>query len=100
MAVDAQQFPVAAVGRIIPVIMVFVMDRQLSQFFARKITAAFCTDPREDLQRLISIVYFFHSLFFRRGFPLSLSAVLQIKSEIIDVSNFLDKNKSILFSNN
>lgn len=63
VAVDTQKLPVAAVGRIVPVIMVFVMNGQLSQFFAGKITAAFSTDPREDLQRLISVVYFFHSLF-------------------------------------
>jgi len=61
VAVNTQQLPVAAVGRIVSVIMVFVMDRQLAQFFAGKITAAFCADPREDLQRLISVLYFFQS---------------------------------------
>ena len=63
MAVDTQQLPVAAVGRIVSVIMVFMMDRQLAQLFAGKITAAFCADPREDLQRLFSVLYFFHSLY-------------------------------------
>ena len=60
VAVDAQQFPVAAVGRIVHVIMVFVMDRQLAQFFAGEIPAAFCADPREDLQGPFSVLYFFH----------------------------------------
>ena len=64
VAVDAQQLPVAAVGRIVPVIMVFVMDRQLAQFFAGKITAAFCADPWEDLQGLFSVLNFFHVVFF------------------------------------
>jgi hypothetical protein len=44
--------------------MVFVMDRQLAQFFAGKITAAFCADPREDLQRPFSVLYFFHSIIY------------------------------------
>jgi hypothetical protein len=64
VAVDAQQFPVAAVGRIVHVIMVFVMDRQLAQFFAGKITAAFCADPREELQGTFSVLYFFHSIIY------------------------------------
>ena len=46
VAIDAQQLPVAAVRRIVVVIMVFVMDCQLAQFFAGKIPAAFCADPR------------------------------------------------------
>ena len=66
VAVDTQQLPVAAVGRIVQVIMVFVMDRQLTQFFTGKITAAFCADPREDLQRPFSVLYFFHSFFLTR----------------------------------
>ena len=60
VAVDAQQLPVAAVGRIVHVIMVFVMDRQFSQFFAGEIPAAFCANPREDLQGPFSVLYFFH----------------------------------------
>ena len=65
VAVDAQELPVAAVRRIIPIIMVFVMHRQLAQFFAGKITAAFCADPGEDLKRLFSVLNFFH-IFHRR----------------------------------
>ena len=49
VAIDAQQLPVAAVGRIVHVVMVSVMDRQLAQFFAGKLPAAFCADPWEDL---------------------------------------------------
>ena len=60
VAVDAQQLPVAAVGWIVHVIMVLVMDRQLAQFFAGEIPAAFCADPREDLQGPFSVLYFFH----------------------------------------
>ncbi len=67
VAVDAQQFPVAAVGRIVPVIMVFVMDRQLPQFFAGEIPAAFCADPREDLQGPLSVLNFFHAIFILKG---------------------------------
>jgi hypothetical protein len=49
VAVDTQQLPVAAIGRIIPVIMVFVMDSQLVEFFTGKLSSAFCADPRDDL---------------------------------------------------
>ena len=64
VAVDAQKLPVAAVGWFVHEIMVFVMDRQLPQFFAGEIPAAFCADSREDLQGPFSILYFFHSAFY------------------------------------
>lgn len=49
MAVNAQQLPIAAIGRVVVVIMVFVMDRQLAQFFPVKITPAFPANPGKDL---------------------------------------------------
>jgi hypothetical protein len=42
--------------------MIFVMNGQLPQFFSGKITTAFSTDPRENLQRLLSILSVVHSL--------------------------------------
>ena len=63
VAVDAQQLPVAAVGWIVPVVMVLVMNGQLPQFLAGKLAAAFSADPREDLQCLIPVFYFFHTFF-------------------------------------
>ena len=52
VTVEAQQLPVAAVGGIIVVVVVLVMDRQLAQLLAAKFTAAPGTDPRILLERL------------------------------------------------
>ena len=48
MAVETEQFPIAAVIRIICVVMVLVVDRQLLKLFTRKFPAAFCADPWKD----------------------------------------------------
>lgn len=55
VAVHAQEFPVAAVGRIIIMVAVFVVHRQLVQFLAGKFPAAPGAYPGQDLERLIAI---------------------------------------------
>jgi hypothetical protein len=55
VAVHAQQFPVAAVGRIIVVIAVLMVDRQLVKFLAGKFPSAPGANPRQDLKRLIAV---------------------------------------------
>jgi hypothetical protein len=50
VAVQAQEFPVAAIGRIVVVIMVPVMDGQLAHIPVREFPATATTDPRVDLQ--------------------------------------------------
>jgi hypothetical protein len=55
VAVHAKQFPVAAVGRIIIVVAVFMVHRQLVQFLAGKFSSAPGADPRQDLERLIAV---------------------------------------------
>ena len=55
VAVQAQEFPVAAIGRIVVVVAVFVVHRQLVQFPAGKFSPAPGADPRQDLERLIAI---------------------------------------------
>jgi hypothetical protein len=55
VAVQAQEFPVAAVGRIVVVVAIFVVHRQLVQFLAGKFPAAPGADPRQDFERLIAI---------------------------------------------
>jgi len=62
MAIKAEQFPVAAIGRVIFVIMVFVVNRQFAQVFSGEITTAFSTNPWKYLECLISIIYFFHCI--------------------------------------
>src|SRR2546421_239373 len=58
MAVEAQQFPIAAVGRVVVVIVVPVMNRQLTQVRVREFAAAATADPRIELERLLSIALF------------------------------------------
>jgi len=60
MAVEAQQFPVAAIGRIIVVIVVPVMNRQFAQIGVFEFAAAATADPGIDLERLLSITLFAH----------------------------------------
>ena len=55
VTVDTQQLPVAAVRRIVIVVVILVMDGELSNSLARKFTPATRTDPRKHLERLPSI---------------------------------------------
>jgi hypothetical protein len=55
VTVETQQLPVAPVGRIVVVVVVFVMDRELTEFLALKLTSAPRTDPGMDLERLLPI---------------------------------------------
>jgi len=45
VAVDAEKFPVAAIGRVVLVIVIFVVNRQFAQVFSGEITTAFSTNP-------------------------------------------------------
>ena len=56
VAVQAQQFPVAAVGRVVVVVMVSVMQRELAQVLAREFARAAAANPRIELERSLSIV--------------------------------------------
>ena len=58
MAVQAQQFPVAAIGRVIVVIVVPVMNGQLTKVGVREFAAAATADPRIDLERLLAVALF------------------------------------------
>ena len=49
MAVDAQELPVASVGRVVVVVVVLVVNRELAQLPARELTAAPSADPGKDL---------------------------------------------------
>jgi TRAP-type uncharacterized transport system fused permease subunit len=55
MTVQTEQFPVAPVWRVVVVVMVLVMDRELAQFFTVKFTSAMRTDPRKYFEGLSSI---------------------------------------------
>jgi uncharacterized membrane protein len=55
MAIQAEQFPVAAVGRIVVMVVVFVMNRQLMQFLAGKLPPAPGANPRQYFQRSIAV---------------------------------------------
>jgi len=55
VTVKAEQFPVAAVGRIIVVVVIPVVYRQLAQFFALEFAAAPAADMGEELQGLFTV---------------------------------------------
>ena len=52
VAVETEQFPVAAVGRVVIVVVVLVMDRELVQVGLRELPGTAPADPREQLQGL------------------------------------------------
>ena len=55
VTVETQQFPVAAVRRIVVVVVILVMDRELTKFFACEFAPASCTDPWIHLERLLPV---------------------------------------------
>jgi len=55
VTVDTQQLPVAAVRRIVVVVVILVMDRELSNFSPREFSSASGTDPRKNLERSLPI---------------------------------------------
>ena len=55
VAVHAEQLPVAAVGRVVVVVVVLVVDRQLAQARPCKLASAAATDVRIQLQRKRSV---------------------------------------------
>jgi hypothetical protein len=55
MTVETKQFPVASVGRIVVMVMIFVMDRELAQLLAVEFSSAVPTDPWKHFERLFPI---------------------------------------------
>ena len=55
VAVETQQLPVAPVGRIVVVVVILVMDRELAQLLAVKFASTMRTDPRKHFERLLPI---------------------------------------------
>jgi len=64
VAVEAEQLPVAAICRIVLVIVIAVMHRQLAQVRLRELAGAPSTYPRIDFQRSLTIAQL---AFFRRA---------------------------------
>ena len=55
MAIDAQKFPVAAIGRIVVMVMIFVVNRELPQSLTLKFPPAPRADPGKKLKRLFTV---------------------------------------------
>ena len=55
MAINAEQFPIAAIRRIIIVIVIFMMDRKLSKPLALEFTPAAPADWRKKSERLFTV---------------------------------------------
>jgi hypothetical protein len=58
VTVDTQQFPITAVGRVVVVIVVLVVDSEFLEFFARKLPTADATDPWKQFEGLLPIGLF------------------------------------------
>lgn len=55
MTVKAQQFPIAAIRRVVVVVVIAMMDGELAQVGAREFPRTPTADPWIDLQRLLTI---------------------------------------------
>ncbi|VTR69370.1 hypothetical protein DESC_740109 [Desulfosarcina cetonica] len=55
VAIDTQQLPVAAVGWIVVVVVVAMMDGQFPQLFAAELAAAAAADMREQFQGFLAV---------------------------------------------
>ncbi len=55
VAVKAEQFPVAAVGRVVVVVVVLVVDREFAHVGVVEFTRAPPADPRKQFQRLAAV---------------------------------------------
>ena len=55
VTVEAEQLPVAAVWRIVLMVVIFVVDSELFQLLAVEFSSAVRTDPREYFQRARSV---------------------------------------------
>src|SRR3954469_9795251 len=57
MTVDAQKLPIAAVGRIVVVVMIAVVHRELLEIAAIELARTAAADPRIDGERLFTIAF-------------------------------------------
>ena len=62
MAVDTEVLPVAAVGGVVFVIVVLVVNRQFVHIPVRELPGATGAHPRVDLERLFTVAFFFLAL--------------------------------------
>ena len=58
VAVQAKQLPIASVGRVVFVVVVSVVHRELMQIFNGKFACTTAADPGIDLERLLPIALF------------------------------------------
>jgi hypothetical protein len=58
VAIQAKQFPVAPIERIVVMVVVLVVHREFPQSAARELPAAPCANVRKQLQRTLSIARF------------------------------------------
>ena len=58
VTIQTQQLPVAAVGRVVVVVVVLVVDRKFTELLARELAPAMRADPGKKLQRSFPIGLF------------------------------------------
>ena len=64
VAVEAEKFPVAAVGRVVVVVVVFMMHRQFPEFFTFELPGTATADVREEFQCFLPVAGLVLLLFF------------------------------------
>ena len=55
VAVKAEQLPIAAIARVVVVIVILVVHRELPHVLSCELAAAAAADPRVDFQRLFPV---------------------------------------------
>ena len=82
VAVQAQQFPVAAVDRIVVVIVVAMMDRQFAQIGAGELAAAAASDPWINFQGPfpIALLARFGTAARVRHYPVELARIVRFRA--------------------
>ena len=58
MAIEAQQLPVAAVGRVVVVVVILMMDREFTELLSGKFASAPGADPGKELERTLPVALF------------------------------------------
>ena len=98
VAVETEQLPVAPIGRIVVVVVVLVMDRELAQLLAVKFASAVRTDPGKHFERLFSIGLLQLSLGAPCHASLAEDGNLLLRDSTTSLSGMLKKSASFLES--
>jgi hypothetical protein len=63
VAIEAEEFPVAAVGGVVVMVVVFVVDGEFLESFTFEFAAAACAEMREEFECAFAVAFFAFALF-------------------------------------